>query len=132
MGHDDISAWRNRRRSARALLGISLALVIALAIYPRLGALLPECPVHKYLGILCPGCGGTRALIALLHGRIHDALGLNAVFVLLLPFAIWFGAESYGRAVRPVHFEWPRVPGALAYGLGAVAIAFAVVRNMFG
>ena len=124
-------AWRDRRLGAHALLGISLALVVAIAVYPRLGGLLPACPVHKYFGILCPGCGATRALIALLHGRVYQALSLNAVFVLLLPFAIWFGAESYRRAVRDACFEWPKVPGAVVYGLGAVAVVFALVRNMF-
>lgn len=28
------------------------------------------CIIYKYLGIYCPGCGGTRALIHLLHGRL--------------------------------------------------------------
>lgn len=32
---------------------------------------MPErpCIIYEYLGIYCPGCGGTRALIHLLHGR---------------------------------------------------------------
>lgn len=28
------------------------------------------CLVHSLLGIYCPGCGGTRAIFALLHGHL--------------------------------------------------------------
>ena len=28
------------------------------------------CPFHAITGLYCPGCGGTRAVIALLHGRL--------------------------------------------------------------
>lgn len=32
--------------------------------------LIPPCILYTYFGIYCPGCGGTRSLIYLLHGDI--------------------------------------------------------------
>lgn len=130
MTESSASVWRSRRSRAHALLGTSLALIMAIALYPRLGALVPACPIHEYFGLLCPGCGGTRAVVALLHGHLSEAVGLNALFVVLLPFGIWFGAESYRRAVRCREFDWPHVPVPLMYGMALAAVVFAVMRNV--
>ena len=35
------------------------------------------CLFHLVTGAYCPGCGGTRALLALLHGRLADSIRLN-------------------------------------------------------
>jgi len=34
----------------------------------------PACFFWKYLGIYCPGCGGTRSLVAFLHGQFVESL----------------------------------------------------------
>jgi hypothetical protein len=90
----------------------------------------PACPIHEYLGLLCPGCGATRALAALLHGRLMEALQFNALFVLLLPFALAGAIESYRRALVQRSFCWPQPPAAAVYGMLAAAAGFAVVRNL--
>src|SRR5436190_16352264 len=41
----------------------------------------PVCAFHQVTGLLCPGCGATRALHQILHGHLTDALRLNAFFV---------------------------------------------------
>ena len=125
-----MDGWTLRRRRAHALLVLALASAIAIAAYPPLGAFLPACPIREHFGILCPGCGGTRALVALAHGRVREAVRLNTLLTMLLPFGVWFGAETYRRAVRSARFEWPKVPEAAVYGLGAMAIVFAVARNL--
>lgn len=59
-----------------------------------LGALLvvsnaPLCPTAFFFGVPCPGCGLTRATLALLHGDLHAALRFHPLVPVLAP---WMGA----------------------------------------
>jgi hypothetical protein len=90
----------------------------------------PACPIYEYLGIDCPGCGATRALAALLHARLIEALRLNALFVLLLPVAVAGAAECYRRAMRPGVFRWPQPPAYAVYATLVAAAIFTVTRNL--
>ena len=47
--------------------------------------LVPPCSFHRMTGFYCPGCGGTRAVYALLHGRILESL-------LYHPVVLYFSA----------------------------------------
>jgi hypothetical protein len=122
---------RRRRILAHALLGASLLLCAALLLDPpSQTSLYPLCPIHRYLGILCPGCGATRALAALLRGHLAAAWRLNALFVLLLPAGVVGAVESYRRALRSETFCWPQPPPAALYATITAAAVFAVVRNL--
>jgi hypothetical protein len=89
----------------------------------------PRCPVYETFHIYCPGCGGTRAVSALLHGRLMDALHSNPLVVLLLPLVLAFVAVAWFRAIRDTEFRWPDVPGIWVKAALAAAIAFMVIRN---
>jgi len=39
----------------------------------------PKCPIHATTGLFCPGCGGQRAVRALLDGHFELALRCNAL-----------------------------------------------------
>jgi hypothetical protein len=125
------AALKRRRFLAHLLLGSALLLCALLLIYPptRTG-FYPTCPIHQFLGIDCPGCGATRALAALLRGRLAEALRLNALFVLLLPVALAGAFESYRRAMRPGVFHWPQPPVPALYATLAAAAIFTVARNV--
>jgi hypothetical protein len=125
------SALGRRRWIANAALAAGLLLCAALYVWPPSGeSLYPVCPVRQYLHIDCPGCGATRALAALLRGQLLDALRLNALFVLLLPFGLAIGLECYRRAMRLGEFSWPEIPRPVMYAGLAVAAMFMVARNL--
>src|SRR5687767_2173685 len=44
---------------------------------PQSHSFYPPCVFRAMTGLLCPGCGSTRALHALLHGHVGEALTLN-------------------------------------------------------
>src|SRR6266849_5239206 len=87
-----------------ANLGGSIVwLVGALTLYlfpPEENTFYPQCPIFRLTHLYCPGCGATRALAALLHGRLTEALHYNALLVLLLPFLLVYFAGVYWNAVK--------------------------------
>jgi len=92
----------------------------------------PQCPVFRYLHVYCPGCGATRALAALLHARIAEALHYNALAVLLAPVLLAYFAIAYWKARRDEVFIWPRVPAMGLTALLVMSAAFGVLRNFMG
>jgi hypothetical protein len=78
------SGWRvfsDGARRQRALL--ALALVAAAGV--MLAAEVPVCPTALFFGIPCPGCGLTRATLALFRGDIRQALALHPLAPILAP-----------------------------------------------
>ncbi|MGW2849995.1 DUF2752 domain-containing protein [Streptomyces sp. NPDC001274] len=89
----------------------------------------PLCPLLRFTGIYCPGCGGLRSAHAVAHGDLAAALGSNALAVVgyatfAVLWTLWTVRAARGRpmslAVRP----------AVWWGIGAVVLAFSVVRNL--
>jgi hypothetical protein len=66
-----------KRLGIVALLAAPFALGIA--------AKVPLCPSAALLGIPCPGCGLTRATLALLHGDLASALRFHPLVFVLAP-----------------------------------------------
>ena len=89
----------------------------------------PSCLFHRYLHVYCPGCGATRALAALLHGRFTEAIHYNPLFVALLPLLIALFCNAYWSAIVTDKVRWPQVPKPVLALLIAIVVAFAVARN---
>ena len=66
---------------AMAAGGILLILGASYVLAPWIGHGPVICPLRAVSGFPCPGCGLTRAFAALSHGRISEAVALNAVSV---------------------------------------------------
>lgn len=89
------------------------------------------CPFHKLTGLYCPGCGGQRALHALLHGRFVDALSRNALAVLIAaPIAAYayvaYACHAFGMGGIPrlnLSTRWLML-------LGLLFTLFGVLRNL--
>ena len=86
------------------------------------------CPLHDLTGLYCPGCGGTRSLTALLHGKLLLALHENpAVPALLLIGLLVYterAAAVFGKTIR-------LLPRRKAFWIAvcAVHLVWAVLRN---
>ena len=125
-----------RRRAHIALAAVvSATAAIAAVLYrfpPETSSFYPQCPFHALTGLLCPGCGATRALAALVHGNLADAMHWNGLIVLLLPVVALYGAIAYRRVVAGNVVAWPRISNVTVFALLAVTMSFGVGRNLFG
>ena len=107
--------------------GLSLAGVAALVLFcfdPTRVPIYPECTFHRLTGLDCPGCGSLRALHALSHGHLLEALRFNTLTVLSVPLLAWFGFRlarhefAGGRpvAVKPV-WLWAYLAAWITFGI---------------
>ncbi|MDN0194817.1 DUF2752 domain-containing protein [Streptomyces sp. S.PNR 29] len=89
----------------------------------------PVCPLLRYTGLYCPGCGGLRSAHAFVHGDFLTALHDNAAAVVgYLAFAVLWTVWVVGAARgRPLRFDVGPVP---LWTAGALLLVFTVVRNL--
>jgi hypothetical protein len=107
------------------LAGVGVvAAAVLYSVPPGASHLYPRCLFHEATGLLCPGCGATRALAALLHGHLAEAMHWNALIVLLLPVALLYGTSALWRAT------WPCIPVPVTSALLAVALLCSGYRTL--
>jgi hypothetical protein len=109
---------------------VALAAILLLRFPPAQYNFYPQCPIHELFHLQCPGCGATRAIAALLRGHITEAMNLNALITLLLPFAAAYGIRCYCRLLQRKPLRWPQPPPAILYAALSVATIFTVIRNL--
>jgi Protein of unknown function (DUF2752) len=106
------------------------------AVDPNRHAVYPQCLLYRATGLYCAGCGATRALYALLHGRVLQALHDNVLFVAALPFLLGFAGvylvTAWHRNAWP---EWAVQPRPLLRSgvwIFLLMLLFMAVRNLPG
>lgn len=65
--------------------GVAIIILFTVMMMQRYGIFVGiPCGIHEIFHVYCPGCGGTRALFAFLHGHIFQSIYYNP--------AVFFGA----------------------------------------
>jgi hypothetical protein len=109
---------------------IAIATMLLLRFPPAQHSFYPRCPIHELFHLQCPGCGATRAIAALLHGHVTEAMNLNALITVLLPLAAAYGILGYCRLLQRKPLRWPQPPPAVIFAALGFAAAFTVIRNL--
>jgi hypothetical protein len=127
------STMRFTRSQGLSLAGFAVVLAscVVLLRFPPDRYELYVCPFRAATGLLCPGCGGTHAVAALLRGNLREAWRWNALVVSLAPFALAYGVGIARRVVRG-KAVWIDLPQAAWIALAVVTVAFGVMRNLRG
>ncbi len=117
---------RTRRWHIVCLIWSAAALAALLyLLFVRLVGFGVPCVLYELTGFSCPGCGLTRAAVALSRGELGEALTYNAM---LLPYVGYVGWLTVRASVRYVRGE----KDPLFFGPNFVHIAFLVATVIFG
>ncbi|MFG3344814.1 DUF2752 domain-containing protein [Streptomyces sp. NPDC048018] len=111
------------------LAGVAAAFAYVGNVDPNEPGHYPVCPLLRFTGVFCPGCGGLRSAHAVAHGDLGAALGFNAVAVagyavFAVVMVLWLVRAFRGRPMRLA------VSPAWWWGIGAVLALFTLVRNL--
>lgn len=117
-------------RIAICLIPFSLIGIFYVLMYVLKGITFPACPSLEVLGILCPACGNTRAVLALSRFDVLTSLRCNPIIVGLLMLLIMLYIEliawSFGKKVKtPIHSK------VFMFTLAVLIGVFYILRNIF-
>ena len=101
-----VPAWRDKLME----LGL-LALLVAVMYILQLG-----CPILRLTGVPCPGCGMTRACLAVLRGDFAQAFRLHAMVFALPLLLLLFLYDG-----KPFRAQWINVTLMVLVGAGFAA-----------
>lgn len=113
---------------AIAAISVMIAAIFLYAVNPLDSVYAPKCIFHMVTGLQCPGCGSQRAIHALLHLDIAQALRYNALLVISIPFltlliAAWCLRKRIPRLYDKVNSQ------AVIWTVLAVIAAWWILRN---
>ncbi len=90
----------------------------------------PGCVFRHYTGLLCPGCGGTRAAVCLAQGRIWQAFLYHPFVVYVAAaYAIFMLLCFYRRHIRKTSCRAIRIEPIIYVGIGILLLQF-VIKNV--
>lgn len=112
------------------IVGVLVLFVFVSMVLQRLDVI-PNMPclVHDWFRIYCPGCGGTRAIFALLKGHIVESLCSNPAILLGALLVIYYEVGVLLTLIRrngKRYYSTSVVPIVLFV---IIVMVFAVVRN---
>ncbi len=93
--------------------GAALALILISPFGEFMTGALPACPMKTFVGLPCPGCGTTRAALALAHLDLVAAFELSPLAALAWTLFVAGGllAGTFAALGRPVPQPPTRLPG---------------------
>ena len=118
-------------RHRRLLLAGALALAAGILFYflARQGIGIP-CLFYRFTGLQCPGCGNSRAALALMRLDFAGALGYNLLFPLEFFYLSWVVVHCCKSYLRGGRFAY-RTPALwLDIAVLAAVLLWWVVRNI--
>lgn len=98
---------------------ITLVILIVIGIIIKNYVKIPECIIYKNLHIYCPGCGCTRAFIAMLKGNFLESIYQNStVLYTTIITIIYIVSQTISRIIKNEKIAMKYTPLFLYTGIG--------------
>lgn len=92
---------------------------------------LPPCLLHATTGLYCPGCGGTRAFLALLDGHIIQSMYYHPLVVYAVVCFLWEGIRVFLKKISKGKVKWLAPPVKFLTTMGGILMVVnCLVRNL--
>jgi hypothetical protein len=117
----------------KALGWLITVCAVALALYfisPFDSNVYAPCPFNALTNLHCPGCGTLRGLHELLHGRIGNALSLNLLMVITLPFIAFRFIKYVAAGIRKRPEQEIFIPSGVIWAFLGIVLLFWLLRNL--
>lgn len=106
-----------------------LAAAALFCVLAKAGITIP-CIFHRVTGLLCPGCGNSRAALALLRLDLSSALEYNLLFPLEFGYIAWVYLRCCRSYLRGGRFSYhPPLPAVDIFVL-VVIVLWGISRNL--
>lgn len=92
----------------------------------------PRCKILETTGLLCPSCGGTRCVKALMNFNIIEALKMNALYTLTIIYLLTLNAVYIVNTIlKKNRFKFLYIKGIHLTIWIISLILYTVIRNIF-
>lgn len=88
------------------------------------------CVLNAFFGIYCPGCGGTRAVEALLHGHILLSLWYHPLVLYTAVLGGGFMITQTLARLKVPHIKGWRFHDWYLYGAAAILFGNCILKNV--
>lgn len=88
------------------------------------------CLFHKFTGLLCPGCGITRMILAILHLDFKSALQYNQVVFIFSPIILYFIIRLYVSWLKSENYKLSLIENIVVYIMLTILLIFGIIRNI--
>lgn len=126
------TAKNEQLKRIRNIILLSCLIVILIGLFyilTKIGISIP-CIFNKITGLLCPGCGNTRAAISLIKGDIVAAFSYNALFPVEFFYIAWVFIISSVRYIKGKRFSYVPPCQWLDIVILIMVSVWTVVRNI--
>lgn len=117
------------RKRQVVLLTVALLCAGGICLILIMNGLAIPCLFQRVTGLHCPGCGNTRAMMALFRLDFNSMFGYNLLFPLELLYLVRVYAVSAMRYVNGGRFSYYPKPKVWDILFLVLLIAWTVIRN---
>lgn len=88
------------------------------------------CPIKKFLGLYCPGCGVTRMLYSILKGQLYQAFRYNPLIFISLPFFVFYYIDHLYSINKNKKKRLSFLEPSIWYFLIVIFLVYGILRNI--